>query len=109
VSKGSGTTTSRSGVQLNGSEDFSTPRRYLSTPGTNRDGDGTNRGGGIVDGEVSALAVCVGVFGSDRTPGVAPQGVFRSRTVSTTVAKWFMPITRGTVDKIYRFGPLRNA
>jgi hypothetical protein len=26
-------------------------------------------------------------FGSDRTPGVAPQGVFRSRTVSTTVAK----------------------
>jgi hypothetical protein len=26
-------------------------------------------------------------FGSDHTPGVAPQGVFRSRTVSTTVAK----------------------
>jgi hypothetical protein len=25
-------------------------------------------------------------FGSDRTPGVAPQGVFRSRTVSLTVA-----------------------
>jgi hypothetical protein len=48
-------------------------------------------------------------FGSDRTPGVAPQGVFRSRTVSTTVAKWFVSITRGTVDKIYRFGPLRNA
>ena len=48
-------------------------------------------------------------FGSDRTPGVAPQGVFRSRTVSTTVAKWFVPITRETVDKIYRFGPLRDA
>jgi hypothetical protein len=48
-------------------------------------------------------------FGSDRTPGVAPQGVFRSRTVSTTVAKWFMPIARGTVDKVYRFGPLRDA
>jgi hypothetical protein len=48
-------------------------------------------------------------FGSDRTPGVAPQGVFRSRTVSTTVAKWFVPIARGTVDKIYRFGPLRDA
>jgi hypothetical protein len=30
-------------------------------------------------------------FGSDRTPGVAPQGVFRSRTVSPTVAKWFVP------------------
>jgi hypothetical protein len=48
-------------------------------------------------------------FGSDRTPGVAPQGVFRSRTVSTTVAKWFVPIARGTVDKICRFGPLRDA
>jgi hypothetical protein len=48
-------------------------------------------------------------FGSNRTPGVAPQGVFRSRTVSTTVAKWFVPIARGTVDKVYRFGPLRDA
>jgi hypothetical protein len=48
-------------------------------------------------------------FGSDRTPGVAPQGVFRSRTVSTTVAKWFVPIARGTADKICRFGPLRDA
>jgi hypothetical protein len=48
-------------------------------------------------------------FGSDHTPGVAPQGVFRSRTVSTTVAKWFVPVARGTVDKVYRFGPLRDA
>jgi hypothetical protein len=48
-------------------------------------------------------------FGSDRTPGVAPQGVFRSRTVSTTVAKWFVSIARGTMDKICRFGPLRSA
>jgi hypothetical protein len=48
-------------------------------------------------------------FGSDRTPGVAPQGVSRSRTVSTTVAKWFVPIARETVDKVYRFGPLRDA
>jgi hypothetical protein len=48
-------------------------------------------------------------FGPDRTPGVAPQGVSRSRTVSTTVAKWFVPIARGTVDKIYRFGALRDA
>jgi hypothetical protein len=48
-------------------------------------------------------------FGSDRTPGVAPQDVFRSRTVSTTVAKWFVPIARGTMDKICRFGPLRDA
>jgi hypothetical protein len=48
-------------------------------------------------------------FGSDRTPGVAPQGVFRSRTVSPTVAKWFVPDARRTVDNVYRFGPLRDA
>jgi hypothetical protein len=47
-------------------------------------------------------------FGSDLTPGVAPQGVFRSRTVSPTVAKWFVPDARGTVDNVYRFGPLRD-
>jgi hypothetical protein len=39
-------------------------------------------------------------FGSDRTPGVAPQDAFRSRKVSTTVAKWFVPIARGTMDKV---------
>jgi hypothetical protein len=37
-------------------------------------------------------------FGSDRTPGVAPQGVFRSRTVLPTVAQWFVPGARETVD-----------
>jgi hypothetical protein len=62
----------------------------------------------IVDTPPTWRASCR-CFGSDRTPGVAPQGVFRSRTVSTTVAKWFVPITRETVDKIYRFGPLRDA
>jgi hypothetical protein len=45
-------------------------------------------------------------FGSDRTPGVAPQGVFRSRMVSRTVAKWFVPDAQGTMDSVYRFGPL---
>jgi hypothetical protein len=45
-------------------------------------------------------------FGSDCTPGVAPQGVFRSRTVSPTVAKWFVPDARGTMDSVYRFRPL---
>jgi hypothetical protein len=45
-------------------------------------------------------------FGSDRTPGVAPQGVFRSRTVPPTVAKWFVSDARGTMDSVYRFGPL---
>jgi hypothetical protein len=28
--------------------------------------------------------------------------------VSTTVAKWFVPNARGTVDKFYRFGPLKD-
>jgi hypothetical protein len=48
-------------------------------------------------------------FGSDRTPGDAPQGVFKSRTVSTTVAKWFVPDARETVDNVCRFGPLGDA
>jgi hypothetical protein len=62
----------------------------------------------IVDTPPTWRASCR-CFGSDRTPGVAPQGVFRSRTMSTTVAKWFVPIARETMDKIYRFGPLRDA
>ena len=62
----------------------------------------------IVDTPPTWRASCR-CFGSDRTPGVAPQGVFRSRTASTTVAKWFVPSARGTVDKVYRFGPLRDA
>jgi hypothetical protein len=37
-------------------------------------------------------------FGSDRTPGVAPQGAFRSRTVLSTVAQWFVLVARETVD-----------
>jgi hypothetical protein len=62
----------------------------------------------VSDSMRSAVGICR-CFGSDRTPGVAPQGVFRSRTVSTTVAKWFVPIARGTMDKICRFGQLRSA
>jgi hypothetical protein len=62
----------------------------------------------IVDTPPTWRASCR-YFGSDRTPGVTPQGVFRSRTVSTTVAKWFVPIARGTMDKVCRFGPLRDA
>jgi hypothetical protein len=38
-----------------------------------------------------------------------PSRCFRSRTVSPTVAKWFVPDARGTVDSVYRFGPLRDA
>jgi hypothetical protein len=37
-------------------------------------------------------------FGSDRAPGVAPRGAFRSRTVLSTVAQWFVPDARETVD-----------
>jgi hypothetical protein len=37
-------------------------------------------------------------FGSDRAPGVAPQGAFWSRTVLPTVAQWFVLDARETVD-----------
>jgi hypothetical protein len=37
-------------------------------------------------------------FGSDRAPGVAPRGAFRSRMVLSTVAQWFVPDARETVD-----------
>jgi hypothetical protein len=52
---------------------------------------------------------CVGVLGPTAHPGLPLKVFSRSRTMSTTVAKWFAPIARETVDKIYRFGPLRNA
>jgi hypothetical protein len=51
----------------------------------------------------------VGVLGPTAHPGLPLRVFFRSRTVSTTVAKWFVSIARGTVDKVYRFGPLRDA
>jgi hypothetical protein len=35
-----------------------------------------------------------------------PSRCFRSRTVSPTIAKWFVPDARGTMDDVYRFGPL---
>jgi hypothetical protein len=37
-------------------------------------------------------------FGSDRTPGVAPQGAFRSRTVLSTVVQWFVLVAREMAD-----------
>jgi hypothetical protein len=37
-------------------------------------------------------------FGSDRAPGVTPQGAFRSRTVLPTVARWFVLGAREMVD-----------
>jgi hypothetical protein len=45
-------------------------------------------------------------FGSDRAPGVAPQGDFWSRTVLSTVARWFVLVARETWTIVYRFGPL---
>jgi hypothetical protein len=47
----------------------------------------------------------VGVLGPTAHPGLPLKG-FRSRTVSPTVAKWFVPDARGTRDSVYRFGPL---
>jgi hypothetical protein len=37
-------------------------------------------------------------FGSDRAPGVAPQDAFWSRTVLSTVARWFVLNAREIVD-----------
>jgi hypothetical protein len=37
-------------------------------------------------------------FGSDRAPGVALQGAFWSRTVLSTVARWFVLNAREIVD-----------
>jgi hypothetical protein len=37
-------------------------------------------------------------FGSDCAPGVAPQGAFKSRTVLSTIARWFVLDARETVD-----------
>jgi hypothetical protein len=37
-------------------------------------------------------------FGSDRAPGVAPQGAFWNRTVLPTVARWFVLDAREAVD-----------
>jgi hypothetical protein len=51
----------------------------------------------------------VGVLGPTAHPGLPLKVFFRSRTVSMTVAKWFVPDARGTVDNVYRFGPLRDA
>jgi hypothetical protein len=37
-------------------------------------------------------------FGFDRAPGVATQGAFWSRTVLSTIARWFVLVARETVD-----------
>jgi hypothetical protein len=42
----------------------------------------------------------VGVLGPTAHPGLPLKVFSRSRTVSTTVAKWFVLIARETVDKI---------
>jgi hypothetical protein len=62
-----------------------------------------------VEAQLSGLSGPVGVLGPTAHPGLPLKVFSRSRTVSTTVAKWFVPIARETVDKIYRFGSLRDA
>jgi hypothetical protein len=44
-------------------------------------------------------------FGSNLSPGVAPQGAFWSRMVLLTVARWFALDARGTVDKFVQVRP----
>jgi hypothetical protein len=39
-------------------------------------------------------------FGSDHAPRVAPRGAFWSRTMLPTVARWFVPDARETVDNL---------
>jgi hypothetical protein len=39
-------------------------------------------------------------FGYDSAPGVAPRGAFWSRTVLPTVARWFVPDARETMDNL---------
>jgi hypothetical protein len=39
-------------------------------------------------------------FGSDRAPRVAPRGASWSRMVLPTVARWFVPDARETVDNL---------
>jgi hypothetical protein len=67
-----------------------------------------NQWGNRVEAYVDDVVI-VGVLGPTAHPGLPLKVFSRSRTVSTTVAKWFVPIARETVDKIYRFGPLRDA
>jgi hypothetical protein len=45
-------------------------------------------------------------FGSDRAPGVAPQGAFWNRTVLPTVARRFVLMHERLWTVLYRFGPL---
>jgi hypothetical protein len=51
----------------------------------------------------------VGVLGPTAHLGLPLEVSFRSRVVSPTVAKWFMPDAREARDNVYKFGPLRDA
>jgi hypothetical protein len=48
---------------------------------------------------VFSLGLCR-CFGSDRAPEVAPRGAFWSRMVLPTLARWFVPDARETVDNL---------
>jgi hypothetical protein len=47
---------------------------------------------------VAFKAMDVGVLGPTAHPGLPPRGAFRSRMVLPTVARWFVPNARETVD-----------
>jgi hypothetical protein len=64
---------------------------------------------GVLGFQIYMEDPAVGVLGPTAHLGLPLKVFSRSRTVSTTVAKWFVPIARETVDRIYRFGPLRDA
>jgi hypothetical protein len=51
----------------------------------------------------------VGVLGPTAHLGLPLEVSFRSRVVSPTVAKWFVPDAREARDNVYMFGPLRDA
>jgi hypothetical protein len=59
--------------------------------------------------DTSSTRIRVSVFWVRPHTRGCPSRCFRSRTVSPTVAKWFVLDARGTMDNVYRFDPLGNA
>jgi hypothetical protein len=51
-----------------------------------------------MDPKRKGMVVNVGVLGPTAHPGLPLKVLFRSRTVLPTVAQWFVPDARGTVD-----------
>jgi hypothetical protein len=60
----------------------------------------------VVVKRLKDVAVQLSVFCVRPHTRGCPSRCFRSRTVSPTVAKWFVSDAQGTMDSVYRFGPL---